>query len=153
MRNTKVILTRDVENLGQSGDVVEVRLGYARNLLFPRKMAQPWSAKAQKQIDQMVEARRRREIASAEDARSVRDAIEQGGNIEIYKLAGETGALFGSVSAADIAQAVKEQLHQTIDRRKVVITEPMKAVGTYAVNVKLHEDVDVEITVDVKPEK
>lgn len=153
MRTTKVILTRDVDNLGSSGDVVSVRLGYARNLLFPRKMAQPWSPKAQRQIDQMVAARRRREIASAEDARAIRDAIEEGGNIEVYKRAGDNGNLFGSVSAADIAKAVHDQLHQTVDRRKITIDEPMKTIGTYTVTVKLHDDVSVEITVDVKPEQ
>lgn len=153
MKNTKIILTHDVPNLGSSGDVVTVRAGYARNLLIPRKMAERWSPKAQRQIDQMLAARRRREIASAEDARAVRDAIEEGGNIEIFKRAGDNDLLFGSVSAREIAEAIHEQLHQTVDRRKIQIKQPLKAVGTYTVQVGLHEDVSVEVTIDVKPKK
>ncbi|MDO5746647.1 MAG: 50S ribosomal protein L9 [Actinomycetaceae bacterium] len=153
MKNTKIILTADVPQLGSSGDVVTVKAGYARNLLLPRKLAERWSPKAQRQIDQMLAARRRREIASAEDARAVRDAIEEGGNIEVFKRASDNGSLFGSVSTREIAEAIYEQLHQTVDRRKIQITQPLKAVGTYTVSVTLHEDVSVEVKVDVKPQK
>lgn len=153
MKNTKVILTSDVENLGSSGDVVTVAAGYARNLLIPRKVATRWSPKAQKQIDQMLAARRKREIASAEDARAVRDQIEEGANIEIFKRCSDQGALFGSVSSREIADAVKEQLHQTIDHRKVRIVQPLKTIGTYNVDISLHEDVNATVTIDVKPYK
>lgn len=149
MANTKVILTRDVPNLGTSGDVVTVARGYARNYLLPRNMAQPWNKGAQKQIDDMVRARRRREIASIEDARVVRDAIEQAGPVIVAKRAGDEGRLFGAVSAAEIAQAVSEQMHQKIDRRKVIIDTPIKKTGKFEVRVGLHEDISAKLIVRV----
>lgn len=152
MKKTKLILTCDVENLGTSGDVVQVAAGYARNYLLPRRMAQPWTRGAQRQIDDMVRARRSREIANIEDARAVRDAIEGSNGVTIEKRAGADGRLFGSVQAADIAAAVKEQLHQAVDRRKIVISEPLKALGKFEVTCKLHEDVSVKLPVLVVSE-
>lgn len=153
MKNTKLILTHDVDNLGASGDVVTVAAGYARNYLLPRGMAQPWTPKAQRQIDNMVRARRRREIATVEDARAVRDAIEAHNEVTITKRASADGRLFGSVQAAEIAQAVKEQLNQTIDRRKITITTPLKSVATYTVSIRLHADVTVSLRVRVEGTK
>ncbi|MDO4613693.1 MAG: 50S ribosomal protein L9 [Actinomycetaceae bacterium] len=152
MKKTKVILTADVDNLGTSGDVVSVAAGYARNYLVPRRMAQPWTPKAQRQIDDMVRARRRREIANIEDARAVRDAIEGSNGVTVAKRASDDGRLFGSVSAAEIAAAVAEQLHQTVDRRKIVITQPLKSLGKHEVTCKLHEDVSVTLPVLVEAE-
>lgn len=149
MARTKVILTRDVPNLGSSGDVVEVARGYARNLLLPRGMAQSWNKGAQKQIDDMIRARRRREIANVEDARAVRDSIAAARQIIVSKRAGDEGRLFGAVSAADIAEAVQEQLHQKVDRRKILIDSPIKKIGKHEVTINLHEDVKVNLTVRV----
>ncbi|MBD3689639.1 50S ribosomal protein L9 [Nanchangia anserum] len=152
MKKTKLILTCDVDNLGASGDVVSVAAGYARNYLLPRGMAQPWTRGAQRQIDQMVRARRSREIASIEDARAVRDAIEASTGVTISKRASDDGRLFGSVQASDIAAAVKDQLKQTVDRRKIVINQPLKALGRFEVVCKLHDDVSVTLPVLVEAE-
>ncbi|MDU0968045.1 MAG: 50S ribosomal protein L9 [Actinomycetaceae bacterium] len=152
MKKTKIILTRDVDNLGTSGDVVSVAAGYARNYLLPRGMAQPWTRNAQRQIDDMLRARRSREIATVEDARAVRDAIEGSNGVVVKQRASADGRLFGSVHPADIAAAVKDQLHQTVDRRKIVITQPLKALGKYEVTCKLHEDVSVTLPVLVEAE-
>ena len=139
MATTKLILTHDVPNLGHAGEVVEVKAGYARNYLVPR---------AHKQIDQIAAARRRHEIATIDDARAVRDAL-QGAVVEISGKVGNSGRLFGAVSAAAIADAVKEQLGQTIDRRRVIIASPIKAVGDYTVTVGLHPEVSANIKVRV----
>lgn len=152
MKKTKLILTHEVENLGTSGDVVEVAAGYARNLLLPRGLAQPWTKSAQRQIDQMLRARRSREIANAEDARAVRDQLEQVDEVKITKRASADGRLFGSVQAADIAEAIKTQAGQTVDRRKINIGQPMKSLGAYEVAVKLHEDVTCKVRVLVEAE-
>lgn len=149
MANTKVILTRDVPNLGTSGDVVTVARGYARNYLLPRSMAQPWNKGAQKQIDDMVRARRRREIANVEDARAVRDQIEAAGQVIVQKRAGDGGRLFGAVSTSDIAQAVADQLKQKVDRRKIIIPEIIKKTGKFPVEVGLHADVSAKLMVRV----
>ncbi|OKL50576.1 50S ribosomal protein L9 [Boudabousia marimammalium] len=136
----KLILTHDVEKLGSAGDVVEVKDGYARNFLIPRKLAVKWTKGAGLQLKQMAAARRKREITSIEDARAVRDTL-QSALIELALPATENGRLFGSASTADIADAVKAQLNQTIDRRKVVIDAPIKTIGNHEVTVNLHADV------------
>ena len=146
---TKLILTHDIEHLGAAGDVVEVKDGYARNYLVPRGLATAWSKGAQKQIDQMAAARRKREIASIDDARAVRDVLQAAAPVTISAKVGGTGRLFGAVSTADIAQAVKAELGQTIDRRRVVIASPIKTTGDYTVVVNLHNEVTANLKVRV----
>lgn len=146
---TKLILTHDVANLGAAGEVVEVKDGYARNYLVPRGLAAKWTKGAQKQIDQMAAARRRREIATVEDARIVRDALQEAKLVTVSATAGAGGRLFGAVSTADIAAAVKDQLGQTVDRRKIVTHTALKTVGDYAVTVNLHPEVSASLTVRV----
>ena len=148
MATTKLILTHDVPNLGHAGEVVEVKAGYARNYLVPRGFATKWTAGAQKQIDQIAAARRRHEIAMIDDARVVRDTL-QAGVVEITAKVGNSGRLFGAISAAAIADAVKEQLGQTIDRRRVIIASPIKAAGDYTVTVGLHSEVSANLRVRV----
>lgn len=150
---TKLILTHDVANLGTAGEVVEVKDGYARNYLVPRGLAAKWTPGAQRQIDQMAAARRKHEIATVEDARIVRDALQDASFVEISGKVGSGDKLFGAISTAQIADAVKEQLHQTIDRRKVVIAQPIKAVGDYTVSVNLHPEVAANLKVRVVAEK
>ncbi|QWW19630.1 50S ribosomal protein L9 [Schaalia sp. 19OD2882] len=145
---TKLILTHDVEHLGAAGEVVEVKDGYARNYLVPRGLAARWTPGAQKQIDQMAAARRKRQIASLDDARAVRDAL-QGQIVTVSGKVGAAGNLFGAVSSARIADAVKAELGQTIDRRRVVIAAPIKSVGEYTVLVNLHSEVSANLKVRV----
>ena len=128
MATTKLILTHDVPNLGHAGEVVEVKAGYARNYLVPRGFAAKWTAGAQKQIDQIAV-------------------------VEISGKVGNSGRLFGAISAAAIADAVKEQLGQTIDRRRVIIASPIKAVGDYTVTVGLHTEVSANLKVRVSAAK
>lgn len=148
----KLILTHEVSNLGAAGDVVEVKDGYGRNFLLPRGLATPWTKGAQRQIDQMRAARKAREIASVEDARDLRDAL-QSDPIQIEQRAGESGRLFGAVSSKDVADAVQEQKGKSIDRRTVQFTQPIKSVGDYKVTVKLHPEVQAVVTLAVKAAK
>lgn len=147
----KLILTHEVDRLGQPGDVVEVKDGYARNYLIPRGYATRWTKGAQKQIDQMAQARRKRDIATVEEAQTLRDKLEEM-TLTIKVRTGGTGRLFGAVTAADIAQAAQEQTGENVDRRKVMVTNPIKSIGTYRVEIRLHSDVSVMTTVDVVPE-
>lgn len=144
----KLILTQEVERLGSSGDVVEVRDGYGRNYLLPRGFAVPWTKGAQKQIDQMKAAAQARAIASIEDARTMRDSIEELPLVVRLK-AGENGRLFGAVTPADIAEALAER-NITVDRRRVAIPQPIKSVGDYQVTVRLHEDIVANIPLQVR---
>lgn len=147
----KLILTHEVDRLGAPGDVVEVKDGYARNYLLPRGYATRWTKGAQKQIDQMAQARRKRDIATVEEAQTLRDRLEEA-TLTITVRTGNSGRLFGAVTAADIAQAAQQATGETIDHRKVMVANPIKSIGTYRVEVRLHSDISVMTTVDVVPE-
>jgi large subunit ribosomal protein L9 len=146
----KLILTHEVTGLGAPGDIVEVRDGYARNYLVPRGLATGWTKGAQKQIDAMRTARRKRQIATVEDARAVRDSL-QSKPVVVRVRAGETGRLFGSVTTADIADAVAAAGGPTLDRRKIEVPAAIKSLGTHQVHVRLHEDVSATVEVQVVP--
>ncbi|MDN4475122.1 50S ribosomal protein L9 [Demequina sp. SYSU T00192] len=142
----KVILTHEVSGLGIAGDVVDVKDGYARNYLVPRKLATPWSAGAEKQIEGLRKARRAKEIATIEGAQAARDAL-QSAPVVVEVKAGESGRLFGAVSPADIANAIGARA--TVDKRRIHVAQPIKALGEYQVKVSLHQDVAANVTVKV----
>ena len=145
---TKLILTHDVTNLGTVGDVVEVKDGYARNYLLPRKLATPWTKGAQRQLDQMAEARRKRSIQSLEQAQEARAWLIEN-VVTVIATAGANGRLFGAVSTADLARAVKEAGGPAIDRRKIEVIPPIKSTGRHSATVRLHTDVVAPIEVNV----
>lgn len=145
----KLILTHDVPNLGSAGDVVEVKNGYARNYLVPRRLAERWTPGAQKEIDRVSAIRRKKQIASIDDARAVRDQLEAVEFFEVAKRASQTDMLYGAVSTADVAAAIKEATGVTVDRRKVVIEKSIKYVGDYPMVVNLHPEVSARIKVRV----
>ena len=147
----KVVLRDDVENIGRKGDLIEVTDGYARNFLVPRGLAM----KATKGVVQQAEAmRRNREARDARDREAAQALADQltGKRIELRARAGEGGRLFGSVTSADVADAVRAQTGVELDRRKTQLAEPLKELGAVEVPVKLHADVEVILTVDVVPE-
>ncbi|MBW3070033.1 50S ribosomal protein L9 [Actinomyces sp. 432] len=145
---TKLILTHDVTNLGAAGEVVEVKDGYARNYLLPRKLATPWTKGAQRQIDQMAEARRKRAIDSLEQAQEAR-AWLAGNVVTVSAVSGDNGRLFGAVSTAQLADAVKEAGGPAIDRRKIELLRPIKSTGRHSASVRLHTDVVAPLEVNV----
>ncbi len=145
----KLILTQDVSGLGNAGDVVEVKDGYGRNYLLPRGFATAWTKGAARQIEQMKAARRAREIASIDEARALRDRL-QAETIVLRMRAGESGRLFGAVTASDVAEALAEAGVQ-VDRRRVQTGTHIKAVGDYKVTVQLHDDVNAEVNIQVRP--
>jgi large subunit ribosomal protein L9 len=144
----KIILTHEVTGLGTPGDVVEVKDGYARNYLIPRNLATPWTKGAEKDVTAIRKARKAREIASLDDAKAVRDSLESKAVVVSAK-AGESGRLFGAVTTAEIAEAVKAAGGQSIDKRKIEISQAIKSLGDYTVSVRLHADVAAKVTVKV----
>jgi len=144
----KLILTHEVTGLGAPGDVVDVKDGYARNYLVPRGLATTWSKGAEKEITQIRRARKAREIETLEEARAVRDSL-QGNPVTVSAKAGESGRLFGAITTAEIADAVKAAGGPSIDRRKVEVAQPIKATGEYEVQVRLHAEVSAKLTVKV----
>ncbi|TRW44544.1 50S ribosomal protein L9 [Georgenia yuyongxinii] len=147
---SKLILTHEVSGLGTAGDVVEVKDGYARNYLVPRGLATRWTKGGQKQVDQIQAARKSRAIATIEEARDVRDRL-QANPVTIAVRSGDNGRLFGAVTTADIAEAVKAAGGPQLDRRKIEVPTPIKALGEHKVNVRLHEDVQASLEVTVVP--
>jgi large subunit ribosomal protein L9 len=144
----KVVLRDDVESLGHKGDLVDVADGYARNFLVPRGLAM----KATKGVVAQAEAMRRNR--TARDARE-REAAEEiaarleGRRIAVTARAGEGGKLFGSVTSADVADAIASAAEAEIDRRTITLAEPLKELGEVEVPVRLHPDVTATVTVEV----
>jgi large subunit ribosomal protein L9 len=144
----KLILTHEVTGLGEPGDVVEVKDGYARNYLIPRSLATAWSKGAESQITAIRKARRAREIHSLDDAKAARDSL-QSKPVVVTAKAGPSGRLFGAVTTGEIAGAVKALGGLNIDKRKIEIGQPIKSTGEFAVSIRLHPEVSAKIAVNV----
>jgi len=147
----KVILLEDMDTLGKMGDTVVVKDGYARNYLIPRKLALQATArniKAQANQLKDIEVRRSRIIS---DARSLAEKIT-GVSLVFKRKTGEKGRLFGSVTNMDIAEALKEK-DLTIDRKDILLPEPIKNLGEFDVQIKLHHDVSPVVKITVLPEE
>jgi large subunit ribosomal protein L9 len=144
----KVVLRTDVEQVGKKGDIVDVADGYARNFLVPRGLAFKATAGV---ADQAAKMRRKRDVQDANDRAAAEEVAKSlvPKVVTITARAGGEGKLFGSVTSADVADAVAAQTGVEIDRRKIQLDEPIKAVGTHLVPAKLHADVEFPITVEV----
>ena len=144
----KLILTAPVEHLGIPGDIVEVKDGYGRNYLLPRNFAIKWTRGAEKQIEGIKRARDAREIRGVEHASAVREQLEAL-TVNLPARAGDAGKLFGAVTPADVALAVKKAGGPAIDKRSVEIAKPIKTVGNHTVGIKLTAGVVAHISVAV----
>jgi large subunit ribosomal protein L9 len=144
----KLILTHEVTGLGAPGDIVEVKDGFARNYLVPRGLATTWSKGAEKQVTSIRKARKAREIATLDEAKAVRDAL-QSKPVVVRVKSGESGRLFGAVTTSEIADAVKAAGAPAVDKRKVEVGQPIKTLGDHTVQVRLHPEVTAKIDVRV----
>ena len=144
----KLILTQEVTGLGAPGDVVDVAGGYGRNYLVPRGLAMRWSRGAEKQIELIKRARSARDIRGVDDAKQVAAQLARL-TVRLETKAGETGRLFGSVSAADIAAAVKAAGGPELDRRRIEVRSPIKTVGAHQVAVRLHPEVSATLDIEI----
>ena len=144
----KLILTQEVTGLGAAGDVVEVKNGYARNYLLPRGYAMAWSKGGEKDVERLRAARKAREIATVEEAQAIAEKL-QAKPVSIGVKSGESGRLFGTVGAAQVAEAVEAAGLGSIDKRTVEIPERIKSTGNYTATVKLHADVSASLDLQV----
>jgi large subunit ribosomal protein L9 len=149
---SKLILTHEVTGLGTPGDVVEVKNGYARNYLIPQGFAVAWSRGGAKQVEQIKAARAARELATLEEAQSLKASLESN-TVKLAVKAGNEGRLFGSVKTVDVAEAVRAAGLGEIDRRKIEIPTPIKSVGTHEATLRLREDLSATITLQVVASK
>ena len=136
----KIILTQEVTGLGTPGDVVEVRNGYGRNYLLPQGFAIPWTKGAEKQITLIKRARSAREIRDVGHAAEVKAQLEAL-TVKLAVRAGTGGRLYGSVTPADVADAVRRAGGPELDRRRIELPGHVKSTGDYRVQVKLHPEV------------
>lgn len=143
----EIILREDVEKLGTRGQVVKVAAGYARNYLLPKKLAVPATEANKKIVEQERQAHLRREAKLESDAAELGKLLN-GVTVTIAQKAGEQDQLFGSVTAKDIADLLEKQSY-SVDRRKVLLADPIRTLGEHKVQVRLHRSVTAEITVNV----
>ncbi len=147
----EIILREDVEKLGNRGDVVKVAAGYARNFLLPKKMAVPATDANKKIVEQEKQAHLRREAKLAGESQELANLLSAV-TLTIARKAGENDQLFGSVTAADIADGLAAQKF-SIERRKISLDEPIRTLGEHKVQLKLHREITAEITVNVTKEE
>ena len=143
----KLILTQEVTGLGSAGDVVEVRDGYGRNYLIPRGFGIRWTRGGEKTIESITKSRDARALRDAEHASEVKAKLEDS-TFNVKVRAGEGGRLFGAVTAGDIAAAITEGGGE-VDKRTIVVGNPIKSLGAHTVKVKLHDDVEAEVHLNV----
>lgn len=145
----KVILLKDVKGTGKAGEVKEVSDGYARNFLFPKKLAKEAGTTAIKELNEQKKA------ADLKAQKQYEEAVELGKkmeelNITIYAKAGDGGRLFGSITSKDIAEQLKKQHSIDVDKRKISLDEPIRCLGSRFVEIKVHQKVTTKMRVDVK---
>lgn len=150
MAHTKILLREDVDDLGARGEIVRVKAGYARNYLLPRRLAVEATPNNVKQIERersVILKKEANERATADaQAEQIRTLV-----LNFERKAGEQGALYGSVTSMDIAEALKERGYE-IDRHRLHLREPLKRVGDFTVPLRLHREVNVDLQVKVAPE-
>ncbi|GAB3148730.1 50S ribosomal protein L9 [Micromonospora sonneratiae] len=144
----KIILTQEVSGLGAPGDIVEVKDGYGRNFLLPQGFAIAWTKGAEKQVTVIKRARSAREIRDLGHANEVKGQLE-GLKVSLRARSGEGGRLFGSVTPAEVVDAVKTAGGPVLDRRRLEMPGHIKSVGSYAVRVKLHPEVTAKFDLNV----
>lgn len=146
----KLILTQEVSNLGAPGDVVEVKDGYGRNYLIPQGIAISWTKGGEKQIATIRRARQARQIRDLDHARQVKSELESLA-VRLAVRVGRSGRLFGSVTAADVVQAVRAAGGPNLDRRRIELPASIKSVGAHSITVKVHPDVSATMRLTVVP--
>ena len=146
----KLILTQEVDGLGAPGDVVEVKDGYGRNYLVPRGLGIRWTRGGEKTIDSIKSARTARAARDEDHAKEIKTKLEAA-PVNVKVRAGEGGRLFGSVTTAEIADAISEVSGEKVDRRTIVVANPIKSLGTHEVSVKLHDEVSATVALNVIP--
>ena len=147
----KLILTAEVNHLGSSGDIVEVKDGYGRNFLLPRGLAIVASRGAERQAEEIRRAREVKAVQGLEHAKELKTTLEGLTGVQLsVKASADTGKLFGSVTAADVVAAIKKAGGPNLDKRTVQLPKAhIKSVGTHPIAVRLHPDVDAAVSLNV----
>ncbi len=146
----KLILTQEVDGLGAPGDVVEVKDGYGRNYLVPRGLGIRWTRGGEKTIESIKSARTARAARDEDHAKEIKTKLEAN-PVNVKVRSGEGGRLFGAVTTAEIADAIGDVSGEKVDRRTIVVTNPIKTLGAHEVAVKLHDEVSATVALNIVP--
>ena len=146
----KLILTQEVGGLGAPGDIVEVKDGYGRNFLVPRGFAIRWTKGGERTVDSIKAARSTREVRDLDHAQQIKAQLEDT-VVTLPVRAGAGGRLFGAVTVNDIAGAIADTVAggAQVDKRKIIVGSPIKSLGTHQVTVKVHDDLDATVSLNV----
>ena len=147
----KVILLQDVKKMGKKGDVIEASDGYARNYLFPRKLAEEATANALHVVNAKKENERKKKLAELEAAQKLAAELK-GKEVTINAKAGDSGRLFGAITNKDVAEAINSEFNLSIDKKKIVVNT-IKVAGEYEVEVKLYPEVSTKMKVNIVPKQ
>ncbi len=147
----KVILLQDLKSVGKKGEVVNASDGYARNFLFPKKLAQEANDVNMHILNKKNEADRKKKLAEIEEAQKVANELKDK-EVIIYAKSGDNGRLFGAITTKDISQEMEKQLNITIDKKKIVVNT-IKTMGLYDVEVKLYPEISTKIKVIIKEQQ
>ena len=146
----KLILTQEVTGLGAPGDVVEVKDGYGRNYLVPRGLALRWTRGAEKTVESIKAARATRAVRDLDHAAQIKTKLEAE-PVSVKVRAGSGGRLFGAVTVSAIAEALAGASGEAVDKRLIMVAQPIKSLGAHTVSVKLHDDVSADVALNVIP--
>ncbi|HTW16182.1 MAG TPA: 50S ribosomal protein L9 [Nocardioides sp.] len=146
----KIILTQEVTGLGSPGDVVEVKDGYGRNYLVPRGVAIRWTRGAEKTVESIKAARASRAVRDHDHAEQIKTKLEAQA-VSVKVRSGQGGRLFGAVTVSEIAGALTEASGEAVDKRTIVLGNPIKALGAHEVSVKLTDEVSAKVALNVIP--
>jgi large subunit ribosomal protein L9 len=146
----KLILTQEVTGLGAPGDIVEVKDGYGRNFLVPRGFAIRWTKGGERTVESIKAARSSREVRDLDHAKQIKSKLESS-PVNLPVRAGEAGRLFGAVTVGDIAGAINAVAgsDNAVDKRKIIVGNPIKSLGTHQVTVKVNDEVDATVNLNV----
>lgn len=145
----KVVLLQDVKSQGKKNDIIEVSEGYARNFLFPKKLAVVADAKAVNDIKNKKSSEAHKIEVERENAKKTAQKLSET-TVTILADGGQDGRFYGAVTSKDIAEALKNQAGVDVDKRKIVLDAPIKAFGSYKIDVKLYQEITGKVTVSVK---
>ncbi|ASC72101.1 50S ribosomal protein L9 [Halomicronema hongdechloris C2206] len=148
-KRVQVVLNQDVRKLGQSGDLVDVAPGYARNYLIPRGIAVRTTPGVLRQVERRREEERQRLLQIKRDAEATKTALETIGLFTVQKPVGEKDAIFGTVTAADVADVIQSLASKEVDRRNITLPDDINRLGEYQVDIKLHSEVTATINLRV----
>lgn len=148
----KVILVKDVEGWGTLGDIVDVKPGFARNYLIPKGLAYPATDNYVKHVQDILKQKARKLEREKQKAQEISKKID-GLELDIPRPVGPTGKMYGSVSSVDITEAIKEKADVEVDKKKIMLKNPIRDLGAYNITVRLHPEISAKIKINIIPEE